>query len=130
VRAAKTERRQMRRRSHVEEHGITAARVRPGHVVRLIDVSAAGALVETSRRLLPGKAVELHVERGGEQTVVRGRVLRCAVVKIQPTWIYYRGAIGFDRHLPWLVDEAGTSRRPGEARSALPERAVPTQEVM
>lgn len=120
----------MRRRSHVEEHGITATRVRPGHVVRLIDVSAAGALVETSRRLLPGKAVELQVERGSEQTVVRGRVLRCAVVKIQPTWIYYRGAIGFDRHLPWLVDEAGNSLRPGEARSALPERAAPTQEVM
>jgi hypothetical protein len=120
----------MRRRSHVDEHGITAARVRPGHVVRLIDVSAAGALVETSRRLLPGKTVELQVERGSEQTVVRGRVLRCAVVKIQPTWIYYRGAIGFDRHLPWLMDEAGHPLRPGDARSALPERGASTQEVM
>ena len=128
--AAKTERRQMRRRSHVDEHGITAARVRPGHVVRLIDVSAAGALVETSRRLLPGKAVELQVERGGEQTVVRGRVLRWAVVKIQPTWIYYRGAIGFDRHLPWLLDAAGHPVRPGDARSAMPERAASTPEVL
>jgi hypothetical protein len=126
---AKIERRQMRRHSHVDQHGITAARVRPGHVVRLIDVSAAGALVETNRRLLPGKHVELQVERGGEQTSVRGRVLRCAVVKIQPTWIYYRGAIGFDRHLPWLLDQAAEPVRSADAHSALPERAASTREV-
>jgi hypothetical protein len=130
MKAAKTERRQMRRHSHVDEHGITAARVRPGHVVSVIDVSAAGALVETSRRLLPGKHVELQVERGGEQTTVRGRVLRCAVVKIQQAWIYYRGAIGFDRHLAWLLDQPADPVRSADAGSALPERAASTREVM
>ena len=130
MKAVRTERRRMRRHSHVDEHGITAARVRPGHAVRLIDVSAAGALVETNRRLLPGKHVELQVERGSEQTTVRGRVLRCAVVKIQPAWIYYRGAIGFDRHLPWLAEEAPEHARSAAERTALPGRAPSTPEAM
>jgi hypothetical protein len=124
------ERRRMRRHRHVDEHGIVAARVRPGHRARVIDVSAGGALIETSHRLLPGTVVELHVERGSEHTRVRGRVLRCAVVKVRPTWVCYRGAIGFERHLPWLLDEAGCPMRPNDARSAVPERAVSTPEVM
>ena len=120
----------MRRHRDVEEHGIVAARVRPGHGARVIDISAGGALVETSHRLLPGTIVELHVERGSEHSRVRGRVLRCAVVRVRPTWVCYRGAIGFERHLPWLLDEAGRPSRPHDERSALPERAPVTPEVM
>jgi hypothetical protein len=96
----------------------------------VIDVSAGGALIETSHRLLPGTVVELHVERQTEQTRVRGRVLRCAVVRVRPTWVCYRGAIGFERHLPWLLDDGARPLRPNEARSALPEGAVVTPEVV
>ena len=71
----------------------------------LIDVSAGGALIETNHRLLPGTSVELQVETGTDRANVRGQVLRCAVVRVRPTWVCYRGAIAFDRHLPWFVDE-------------------------
>jgi hypothetical protein len=128
--APAVERRRMRRLSHVEEHRITTARVRPGLIVRLIDICAAGALIETSHRLLPGKSVELAVERGTEQDVMRGQVLRCAVVKVQPTWIYYRGAIGFDHHVPWLLDQRDHPVRAAAVRSALPDRASATQEAV
>ena len=99
------DRRGMRRLEAFEEHRIVSACVRPGHRVRLIDVSAGGALIETSHRLLPGAPVELQVETGTDRARIRGQVLRCAVVRLRPTWVCYRGAIVFDRHLPWFVDE-------------------------
>jgi hypothetical protein len=101
----RTERRVTRRLEAFEQHRIVAASVRPGHRARVIDVSAAGVLVETSHRLLPGTSVEVQVETGTARANVRGQVLRCAVVRVRPTWVCYRGAIAFDRHLPWFVDE-------------------------
>lgn len=95
-----------------EEHRIVSASVRPGHRVRVIDASSRGALVETSHRLLPGTVVELQVETGTDRVSVRGHVLRCAVVRLRPTWVCYRGAIAFDRHLPWFVDERGEAATP------------------
>lgn len=99
------DRRARRRLEVFEEHRIVAASVRPGHRARVIDVSAAGVLLETSHRLLPGTTVELQVDTGIERASVRGQVLRCAVVRLRPTWVCYRGAIAFDRHLPWFVNE-------------------------
>ena len=123
------ERRRGARRSTVQDHGIVSARVRPGHRAKVIDVSAGGALIETAHRLLPGAAVELHVETRSHRTNVRGRVLRCAVVIVRPSWVCYRGAIGFDRQLPWLLDD---SERVGDAgvRSGVPMRALATPEVI
>ena len=106
------DRRGMRRLEAVEEHRIVSARVRPGHRARLIDVSAGGALIETSHRLLPGTSVELQVDTGTDRASIRGQVLRCAVVRVRPTWVCYRGAIAFDRHLPWFVDERGERPTP------------------
>ncbi len=123
-------RRQTRRRRHIDEHGIVSTRVRPGHRARLIDVSAGGALIETSHRLLPGTSVELHVETDSRQASVRGRVLRCAVVRVRPTWVAYEGAIGFDQHLPWFVDEAGYAVPSVDARSAQPFRGDATPQVI
>jgi PilZ domain len=99
------DRRGARRLDAFDQHRIVSACVRPGHRVRLIDVSSGGALIETNHRLLPGTSVELQVETGTARASVRGQVLRCAVVRLRPTWVCYRGAIVFDRHLPWFVDE-------------------------
>ena len=123
------DRRQARRLLQSDDHGIVSARVRPGHRAKLIDVSAGGALIETSHRLLPGAAVELHVETRSHRTNVRGRVLRCAVVIVRPSWVCYRGAIGFDRQLPWLAfDRDGTGD--ADVRSGVPMRATATPEVI
>lgn len=105
MRGEPPDRRGMRRVEAFEEHRIVSACVRPGHRARVIDVSAGGVLIETSHRLLPGASVELEVETGTDRTRVRGHVLRCAVVRLRPTWVCYRGAIAFDRHLPWFVNE-------------------------
>src|SRR5262249_19211181 len=107
------------------------ARVRPGHRARLVDISCAGALVETHCRLLPGTSVELHVETETAQASVRGHVLRCFVVRVLPSSVSYRGAIRFDRHLPWFADEP--DRPPTtthEVRPVHPRRAPATREVI
>jgi hypothetical protein len=124
------ERRWHRRISRGEDHRIVAATVRPGHRGRVIDVSAGGVLLETTHRLLPGSSVELHVQSPNRCATVRGRVLRCTVVRVRPTFICYRGAIGFDRHLTWFVDEESSGPSNGDARPAHPFRADATPEVM
>ena len=88
-------------RSAANEHGIVAARIKPGHHVRLIDLSSGGALVETDRRLLPGSAVEVHIQAHNRDATMRGRVLRCCVFRVRPASMCYHGAIAFDRHLQW-----------------------------
>ena len=98
------DRRGSRRMDALDEHRIVAASVRPGERARVIDISAGGALLETSQRLLPGTSVDLQLETRTERTSVRGQVLRCAVVRLRPTWVCYRGAIAFDRNLPWFVE--------------------------
>lgn len=125
-----SDRRQTRRHLDDDEHGIVSTRVRPGHRAKLIDVSAGGALIETSHRLLPGTSVELHVETRTHRTTVRGRVLRCAIVLVRPSWVCYRGAVGFDRHLPWLLDDGRGATACAASRSALPDRADATREVI
>jgi len=107
-----SDRRRMRRLDALTKHGIVSACVRPGHRARLIDVSAGGALIETGHRLLPGTSVELQVQTGTDRASIRGQVLRCAVVRVRPTWVCYRGAIAFDRHLPWFVDVRGERPTP------------------
>jgi hypothetical protein len=57
-----SDRRLTRRHADSDEHEIVSTRVRPGHRAKLIDVSAGGALIETTHRLLPGYSIELHVE--------------------------------------------------------------------
>jgi hypothetical protein len=104
VTRARGERRRASRHEGPEGHGIQSMQVRPGHQAMLINISAGGALIETGHRLLPGSNVDLILERTPHRASVRGRVLRCTVVRLHSASICYRGAIGFDRSLPWFVE--------------------------
>jgi hypothetical protein len=91
-------------RSGIGDHGIVSARVRPGRLVAVIDVSAGGTLIETSQPLFPGAAVDLQFESAFRRTSLRGHVLRCAVARLHPSAVSYRAAIVFDRQWPCFVD--------------------------
>jgi PilZ domain len=106
VTGPRIERRRSRRQRTVREHGIESARVRRGVHVDIIDISAGGVLVETHQRLLPGMPLDVHFERDKRISTIRGRVLRCVVVRLTESAVCYRGAIGFDGYLPWLVEDA------------------------
>jgi hypothetical protein len=79
-----------------ERHGIERVRIRPGYDASLLNLSIAGALLETPFRLLPGAGVELQVETTGRRVRIRAHVLRCAVACLRSDGISYRGAITFD----------------------------------
>ena len=116
------ERRATTRLKCFADHGVRLVRIKPGHGATLVDVSAAGALLETHRRLLPGSLVELHMETDRHKTSIRGRVVHCSVSRVGPACIAYRGAIAFDRHLPWFVADRGypfpsNEHRPGRAEA-------------
>ena len=84
--------------------------MRRGGQVTIVDASAGGVLIEASHRLLPGMPLEIHLERSEGVSTVRGRVLRCVVSHLTASSVRYRGAIGFDQELPWLVEaELGSS---------------------
>ena len=103
---ALADRRTARRLYDPEEHGILLARVRPGHPAWIVDVSAAGALVETHHRLLPGTSIGLSVQTSDRRAALRGRVVRCSVVRVEATMIWYWGAVDFDWPISWLNRES------------------------
>jgi PilZ domain-containing protein len=107
-----TDRRVSIRTCALAELGIRQARVRPGHEASVIDISAHGALIETALRLLPGRHIELQIERGDQLTPIRGRVVRCRVARVHASRVSYEGAIGFDQPLGWLVATANHHEYP------------------
>jgi hypothetical protein len=87
------------------------ARVRFGHRLVVVDVSARGALVEGQCPLRPGSRVEVQLESEARGPMVAARVTRCLVSAIDPECgVTYRAALAFADSCDW-VREAAT--RPG-----------------
>ena len=83
-----------------------AARIRPGHRVMVVDVSASGALLDASTPLRPGAGVEVQFERSDHRLRVSGHVLRCRVTALDPhRGPTYRAAIAFERTFEWACEE-------------------------
>jgi hypothetical protein len=79
-----------------------AARVRPGHRVHVIDISAGGALLEAPQAMRPGAGVEVQFERSEHRVRVSGIVVRCGVTSLDPNHgPIYRAAIAFDEAVDW-----------------------------
>jgi len=79
-----------------------SARIRPGHGVRVMNLSPRGALVESRQRLAPGRTVELQLEAAGARHATRARVVRCYVSAVAADIVMFRGALAFERPVPWL----------------------------
>ncbi|MGC4082124.1 MAG: PilZ domain-containing protein [Vicinamibacterales bacterium] len=98
------ERRQAVRVTAASVEDAIAARIRPGHQVTLVDISSAGVLVESSRRLSPGAIVELHLDGVDRRHVSRARVVRAWVSGVLPAALTYRAALDLESHMAWLSD--------------------------
>ena len=127
-----SERRRTPRQDAHDDHGIVSTTIRPGHPARIIDVSAGGALIETPHRLLPGRTVDLQVEGRDRRAIVRGCVVRCSVVRVRAASVCYRGAIRFERHMPWFAEPqiADGYEVPSVDTSSGRARADATQSVL
>ena len=117
------------RRAGATEHGIVSARVRLGYRVAVVDASAGGALIEISKRLLPGSTVDLQVETARGRAMVPGRVVRCAIARLRSNSVSYRAAIAFDRHCSALVDH-DRNVCASDGHPATDERVAPTRETV
>jgi hypothetical protein len=93
------------RRAHVRLRPIQLdrpmlARLKPGPLLTLIDVSAGGALIQTPTRLTPGAHVLIEFLAPGTRraTVLRSRIMRSQVAALEGC-VRYRGACSFDETL-------------------------------
>lgn len=111
--------RRLHSRQSAGQDRIISARVRPGHLATVIDVSEGGVLIETSRGLPPGAMVDLQLGTSQGMHALRGRVLRCSVAALQAHAVSYRAAIRFEYRLP-------TRERPPLSGSGV----TPSQETM
>jgi hypothetical protein len=101
--SADADRREHRRFSGHELLGLRSARlgsarINPGPLVSILDVSAGGALIETEARLRPESEAVLELLGNLERTVVPFRVLRWHVSALNGP-LRYRGACAFTRPL-------------------------------
>jgi hypothetical protein len=87
-----------RRRDHRIEPAQTSWRpdavLRPGQLVRLLNICRCGALVESGAPLRPGARTELQLAGLSARHTLRGRLERCHVAALDP--LRYRGVIVFD----------------------------------
>ncbi len=100
------DRRRSRRHNSIQQHGIVSARVKPARDVSIINACAGGVLIDGLHRLLPNSRIEVQFSALAERSAsLRGRVLRCAVSRLEASAIWYQAAIRFDHLLPWLYEE-------------------------
>jgi hypothetical protein len=95
------ERRAWPRLDTATRQDMARGKLRPGRPAQIVDVSAGGALIETDWRLLPGTQVELQLGDPVALYHVKARILRCHVSRLAGDRIRYRGALIFDRQLPF-----------------------------
>lgn len=80
---------------------VLQATLRPGCPVMVIDLSQAGAQVETTRPLRPGTRVHVRLVAEGWSLAAVALVLRCAVCAVKPDeGVIYRGGLRFDEYFP------------------------------
>ena len=91
------ERRRAPRRRVSADEPLGQARLRTGGKLRVVEASSWGALMETTERLLPGRHLDVHVVSAEGRTLVRSRVARAFVARVQPDGVHYRVAFSFDR---------------------------------
>jgi hypothetical protein len=93
------ERRRALRRPVNGDEPLAGSRLRTGAQLRIVDASSWGALAETTERLLPGRHLDLHVVSAQGRVLVRARVVRAYVSRLEAHAIHYRTALAFDRSL-------------------------------
>lgn len=89
------ERRASPRRVPQEREPLARVRLRTGRDVDVLDVSDGGVSVDGRVRLLPGTHVDLHVVTAAGRVLVRCRIVRSRVSRIERDGVSYRSALAF-----------------------------------
>ena len=126
------ERRRSMRRAIDEGEPLRFARLRTGGQLRVVDASSSGALTETRERLLPGRHLDVHIVVSMGRVLVRARVTRAYVWRLQADAIDYRAALAFDQAID--VRPVGyvvpfTALTPGDVQGTAYPPGVPNSEI-
>lgn len=103
-----------------------SAKLATGPDIRLVDLSRGGARFECEKRLLPGAKVALRLVTPDGTLVVRGRVVRSRIVRLERGGLGYDAAIAFNETLSEMLEEPSANRpaETGEGDTSLPDAAV------
>jgi hypothetical protein len=93
------ERRRATRRTVASDEPLAHAKLRTGGQLVVLDASNWGALTETTERLLPGRHLDVHIVTPTGRTLVRSRVARAYVCRVQSDAIHYHAALAFDHSI-------------------------------
>ena len=75
---------------------IERAMLRPGCLVAVLDLSVAGAQVQSERPLRPGSRIHVRIAARHSTLAVDAGVVRCSVWLLQADAVIYRGALRFE----------------------------------
>jgi|SRR5688572_470599 len=88
-------RRAVRRTPHADE-ALSRVRLRTGRELTVVNVGACGALLEGLTRLLPNTHTDLHIVTRHGRVLVRARVVRAFVWRLEREVVCYRTALAFE----------------------------------
>lgn len=95
----RTEERRKAPRLTVSELGMEVRLTIPGTSdLRLVNISETGVLIETSRRLCPGKVADVFLRINGQRRPMRATIVRSTIHSIRPEPVY-RTALHFEQPL-------------------------------
>lgn len=89
-----------------------SAKLATGPDIRLVDLSRGGARFECEKRLLPGAKVALRLVTPDGTLVVRGRVVRSRIVRLERGGLGYDAAIAFNETLSQMLEEPNALAAP------------------
>jgi hypothetical protein len=124
-----SERRRTVRRIPQPDETLARVRLRTGRELSVINISPTGVLVEGGTRLLPGTHADVHVVTRHGRTLVRARVIRSLVWRLQADSVSYRAALAFETNVDTEADgyalPAESPMNEGDAGNAYPNPEVP-----
>ena len=119
------DRRHAPRRTPQPDESLSRVKLRTGRELVVVNLSSAGALVEGLTRLLPGTRAEVHLVTRHGRVLVRTRIVRSLVWRLEPDVVCYRSALAFDTAVdtesPALSESTGPALSERSPRSARDE---------
>jgi hypothetical protein len=111
-----SERRRAVRRTPQPDEALSRVRLRLGREFTVVDISSSGVFLEGLTRLLPNTHTDIHIVTRHGRVLVRARVVRAFVWRLERDVVCYHTALAFDSAVDTeapALSEPGESNRPG-----------------
>ena len=115
-----SERRRSVRRTPQPDEALSRVRLRLGRELTVVDISSSGVFLEGLTRLLPNTHTDIHIVTRNGRVLVRARVVRALVWRLERDVVCYRTALAFDTLVDTEPPVLNESKGP-----ALSERSSP-----